>query len=100
MTNERSNIAKQFQVRIGEADLGSRLVASRLLRRAPGKDTDRPGAEALEYIDDGASEAVAIRQQQHYCGDAPRHPQHGQKRAPEIEPHGAECLPENVTLHV
>ena len=78
MTRQRNDVAEQFNVRVGEADLHSGFITTSLLRGAAGKYSDRSGAETFKNILNGSSETFSIGEKQDYRGDAPSHAKHSE----------------------
>jgi hypothetical protein len=60
MLAKRQIIAQQFDVVVGETNLNAGLIASSLLRSAPGEHADRGRSEAFKDRLDGFAEAVAV----------------------------------------
>ena len=73
MPGERDVVAQQFDVVVGEANLDSGFISSRLLGGASWKNSDGGGAETLKDGLDGFAKAVAVREEQHDRSDAPGH---------------------------
>jgi hypothetical protein len=61
VANERRDVLKEFDIRAGEPNLDTRLVASCLLRGTPRKNTDRLVAKTLEDVSNGLAKTAAIR---------------------------------------
>jgi hypothetical protein len=75
------------------------LVPARLLAGAPRKKANRVRAPLSKDRIDGTAESCPIGQQQHHRGNAPRHADHRDCRAPAIEHHRLPRLPEYVFQH-
>ncbi len=83
----------------GKADTHAGLVSAGLLAGGSREDADGLGAPLREDGLDGAAEAVAIGQQQHYGGDAPGHADHGNGGAATVVEHRLPGLSEDVLEH-
>jgi len=99
MAAEGDIVAQKFDIVVSETDEHASLVAACLFGGAPRKHANRRGAETLENVLDGASEAVAVGKQQNYGSDAPRHAGHSEKRAAQIVAHGGDGLLEEIAVH-
>src|SRR6202166_5476628 len=100
MAAEWNVVAQQFDVVVSEANLDARLVASGLLGRAPGENSDGGGAEAFKDGLDRLAEAVPVGEKQDDSRDAPRHAGHGEQGAAQVVAHGRISLREKVAVHL
>ena len=99
VVDARNAFGDAVDIVLGEAHLHAGFVAAGLLAGAAGKEADDVGAPLGEDGLDGVAEAGAVGQQQHHRGNAPRHADHGDGRAPPVVEHRFPGLAPDVFEH-
>src|SRR6266498_538164 len=100
MSGQGDNVAEKFYVLIGKANGGTCLISTRLLRSASRVNADRSCAERVPNVANGASEPIAVGEQQHDGSDTPGHSKHRQHCLAQVVTHGPVSFSEDVARHL
>jgi len=85
--NLRNVGGKCVDILEGKSNLRSGFLSAGLHRGAARHQDHQLGAKVREYVGASLSETVAVSQQDHNRGNAPRHAQHSEGGAAAVEPH-------------
>ena len=90
---------KRVHVIEREARENPGFLTARLHRSPARNDNHQLGTEIRENVGAGLAEAVAVGEQHDDRSDAPRHAQHGERRAAPVIAHGGIGFPKQILKH-